>query len=190
MSTTRSLPFPSPPTRTTPPANLSEPANETYNNRFDTIWNGPPPLWIAIWAVEAHLRPDPPEGRDGEIGPLQQTDKFVKDVNLILAAKPALSTLGGFPTDDSHARADLPYAIEMARIYLYHYGKQYERDTGQPISHKILARIYNGGPRGYLLDATLPYMIKLGHVLLKQRRLLEELSTLIVAHDYIKELGP
>lgn len=52
-------------------------------------------------------------------------------------------------------------AREICRLYLVHYGKVYERQTGRKAGDVILARIWNGGPDGYKDEATIAYVQKL-----------------------------
>jgi len=45
----------------------------------------------------------------------------------------------------------------MWDLYLSYYGEQYERETGQPPTDEVYARIWNGGPSGWRKDSTLEY---------------------------------
>ena len=57
-------------------------------------------------------------------------------------------------------RTDREKSIEIFTAYLTHYGRAYERRTGKKPTAEVLARIWNGGPRGYAKTATLPYWRK------------------------------
>ena len=82
-------------------------------------------------------------------GLLQLHSIYVKDVNSF--AK----------TQFSHADAFNPQkAKQITRLYLLHYGKVYERRTGKRATLEVLARIHNGGPRGYEKKATESYWQK------------------------------
>lgn len=49
---------------------------------------------------------------------------------------------------------------EICRLYLTHYGKVYKRRTGKEPTAETLARIWNGGPRGYSNPKTARYWAK------------------------------
>lgn len=51
-------------------------------------------------------------------------------------------------------------SVEIAKIYLDHYGKNYERRTGLKPTFEVYARIWNGGPNGYRKRATVAYSVK------------------------------
>ena len=46
------------------------------------------------------------------------------------------------------------------KLYLEFYGRQYAKETGLIPTDKVLSRIWNGGPRGWKLDATYAYYQK------------------------------
>jgi hypothetical protein len=56
-----------------------------------------------------------------------------------------------------YADSDWPYAKafdpacaeQVATWYLLRYGKAYQKQTGKPVTFEVLARIHNGGPRGW-----------------------------------------
>lgn len=61
-------------------------------------------------------------------------------------------------------------ARTICKAYLTHYGASFEHDghdghDGHEANEEILARIHNGGPKGYLKDATIPYWNKVKAVL-------------------------
>lgn len=49
---------------------------------------------------------------------------------------------------------------EICRLYLTHYGNAYKRRTGKEPTAETLARIWNGGPRGYSNPKTTRYWAK------------------------------
>ena len=51
-------------------------------------------------------------------------------------------------------------AKKVCKLYLAHYGKVYYRNTGVKPTNEVLARIWNGGPRGWEKDSTLKYWLK------------------------------
>ena len=76
----------------------------------------------------------------------------------------------------THADAfDRDKAREICGLYLLHWGRQYERETGLPASAEVLARIWNGGPRGWEKASTEPYWQRLkalaGRVAARKREL-------------------
>lgn len=58
---------------------------------------------------------------------------------------------------------DISFAV--AKAYLTRYGRSYERRTGKVATYEVLARIHNGGPRGYEKIATAKYWDKVKAVL-------------------------
>lgn len=57
-------------------------------------------------------------------------------------------------------RYDRQKSLEMAQIYLTHYGKHYEKKTGHKANMEVLARLFNGGPAGYKKKSTIKYWKK------------------------------
>lgn len=82
-------------------------------------------------------------------GCLQITPILVKDVNRIARTN--------FTLED---RFDRDKSIEMAQIYLTHYGKVYTKKTGKEPDFEIYARIWNGGPNGWKKSSTEDYWLK------------------------------
>jgi hypothetical protein len=58
-------------------------------------------------------------------------------------------------------------AKEVVKGYLMRYGVAYQKTTGKPVTMEVLARIHNGGPKGYTKAATLPYWEKVKALLPK-----------------------
>jgi len=56
-------------------------------------------------------------------------------------------------------------SCEIARRYLSLWGRKYQAETGNKPSAEVLARIWNGGPRGWQEDATGPYWDKVKQTL-------------------------
>lgn len=50
---------------------------------------------------------------------------------------------------------------EICGLYLLHWGRQYERQTGKKASPEVLARIWVGGPDGWSESCTDPYWERL-----------------------------
>lgn len=83
------------------------------------------------------------------VGCLQISAACVEDVNRIYHT--------AYTLDD---RLDELQSMRIAQSYLTYYGNAYERRTGKKPTAETLARIWNGGPKGYEKSATLPYWRK------------------------------
>ena len=83
-------------------------------------------------------------------GPLQLHKVFVDDVNRILGDRV-------FTYAD---RTNTRKATQMTFIYLRHWGTHYKRKTGLEPTPEVLARIFNGGPRGPFKSSTWKYAKK------------------------------
>jgi soluble lytic murein transglycosylase-like protein len=103
--------------------------------------------------------------RDGSAGPLQIKAVLVKDINRILAHRG--DTLR-FKMQD---RFDRDKAIQMFWIYQSFYGKDSD-------SYEVMARRWNGGPKGHLRSATRKYWKKVNkQFLMKMEEQLEEVRS-------------
>ena len=78
-------------------------------------------------------------GKLGEVGILQIRQCVLDDVNRIFKTKYSLEDT----KDNAKSR-------EICRKYLQHWGRHYEIKTGKKATDKILAMIWNGGPKGPL----------------------------------------
>lgn len=113
-------------------------------------------LLDAIAIVESNCNDSAVGDNGNAVGRYQIWKTYVDDVNRIVH------------TSYSYAdRKDPVKAREMVKIYLRHYGRVYERRTGKPATDEVLARIHNGGPRGYQKAATLKYWTKVRRELKK-----------------------
>ena len=111
------------------------------------------PLELAIWMVETNqCTEDCPKGNAGEIGPLQITSAAWIDV----------SKKG----EKFEQCEDLWYSVITFRRYMDLYADPIL--TGKIFTNEIGARIWNGGPRGYLKDSTKKYWKKVNRVLRSQ----------------------
>lgn len=86
------------------------------------------------------------------IGLYQIRPIFVEDVNRIAATN--------FKHEDAR---NARLAQQMIFIYLKYYGEKYSKATGKVATADILGRIFNGGPKGYLKEATLEYGRRCGN---------------------------
>jgi len=84
------------------------------------------------------------------VGCLQIWKVVVDDVNRISKVKK-------FTYND---RKDRQKSIQIAKIYLNHYGRLYQRKTGRAPTDEIYSRIWNGGPKGYSKKITKKYWKK------------------------------
>lgn len=62
-------------------------------------------------------------------------------------------------------RKDPDKSRQMVKFYLFHYGSAYMAKTGKMPTIEVLARIHNGGPKGYAKKATEKYWMKVKAVL-------------------------
>ena len=93
------------------------------------------------------------------VGCLQISAACVEDVNRIYHT--------AYTLDD---RLDELQSMRIAQSYLTYYGHAYERRTGKKPTAEVLARIWNGGPKGYEKSATLPYWRKVERAMAKGRK--------------------
>jgi len=91
-------------------------------------------------------------------GCLQIWEIYIQDVNRV------------YNTDYVHDDAFDKYkAHEITYAYLLHYGKHYERTTGKKVTLEVLARMHNGGPKGYKNPNTKKYWKKVKKMIDKQQ---------------------
>lgn len=84
-------------------------------------------------------------GRHGEVGALQVTPAVVADVNRYYGTKYTLRRMTN--------RAD---AVAVFDRYLWIYATPAR--IGRPVTDEDRARIWNGGPNGWRMKSTLPYL--------------------------------
>ena len=80
------------------------------------------------------------------VGCLQIHVQVIEDVNRVYKTK--------FTDKD---RLDRAKSIEICSLYLCHWAEVMERNHGKGVSLQDLARIWNGGPKGYHKEATVAY---------------------------------
>ena len=105
------------------------------------------PLWRAIIQVESGGNPRAFNPGTGAAGIAQITQAAVDDCNRILGRR-------RFASDD---RWDTRESLLMFHVYVNHWAKRYEKETGTEATDEVRARIWHGGPHGYLLPATVAY---------------------------------
>jgi len=89
-------------------------------------------------------------------GILQIWDVVVKDVNRVYKTK--------YVHDDAFNPTK---ARDIAEKYLSFWGKRYQINNKKAPTYEVLARIWNGGPKGYKKSATDKYWKKVKNVLFK-----------------------
>lgn len=119
--------------------------------------------------VESNNNPDAIGDHGKAVGVLQIHPVCVEDVNRITGKHYTLED-----------RRDRSKSVEMCSAYLMHYGTAYELRTGQKATPEVLARIWNGGPRGYSKASTLAYWVKV-------RRAMERGHAQHIAAQYLRE---
>ncbi len=77
--------------------------------------------------------------RNKAYGCLQIRINALTDANMVLKTNYKLTDM-----------FDRNISIKVCKAYLTHYGKWYERKTGNNANYIILARIWNGGPTGWI----------------------------------------
>ena len=108
----------------------------------------------SICQVESRNNPNAVGDNGKSVGIAQIQKICVDDVNRILKLQKKSKR---FTYDD---RKNVEKSKEMMKIYLSFYGRLYEKETGLKVTPKILARIWNGGPKGYKVKATYAYYQK------------------------------
>ena len=99
-------------------------------------------------------------GRYDAVGMFQLHVEYIKDVNRITK----LMGFHGTPFTPAD-RLDPNKSRQMVKIYLAHYGREYQRKTQQTVTAEVLARCHNGGPRGYAKKSTEKYWLKVKAVM-------------------------
>lgn len=90
-------------------------------------------------------------------GQLQIQMVVIKDVNKFYGRN--FTAADRFESDKSK---------EICRLYLTHWGKQYQKTSGKQPTNEIYSRIWNSGPRGYLKQCSKPYWERVKRELKKQ----------------------
>ena len=92
-------------------------------------------------------------------GLLQIRKPYLDDVNRIVGRKNMIKMWGKsrLTLDDMKESGK---AIWAMKVYLVHYGKIYEQETGKKVTAQVYARIHNGGPQGYKKWITKEYWAK------------------------------
>ena len=103
-------------------------------------------LLDAIQAVESNGNERAIGDNGKAVGAFQIHKIYVDDVNSFSSEK--------FTYED---RNDKEKSQKIVKLYLEHYGKNYEKKTGKKATNEVLARIHNGGPKGYNKEATKNY---------------------------------
>lgn len=111
------------------------------------------PILISV-ETGNHQFPDEAIGKAGEVGRLQIRQSVVDDVNRIYDLNRK------YNIRDAH----LPcYASEMCYLYLLYWGDS--KRLGREPTFEDLARIWNGGPKGYQKRSTISYWKKVNRKL-------------------------
>lgn len=116
----------------------------TVSSQAMNAWHHP--LFAAMRQVESFSgrKPVGDNGRSRGVYHIQAC--YVADVNRVYSTKFTL------------ADRDNPVtAHRIVRLYLAHYGRVYTKVTGKPATCEVLARIHNGGPRGWRKKATIKH---------------------------------
>ena len=106
-------------------------------------------LLDAIQTVESNGNESAIGDNGKAVGAFQIHKIYVDDVNSFSSEK--------FTYED---RKNKEKSQKIVKLYLEHYGKSYEKKTGKKATNEVLARIHNGGPKGYNKEATKNYWKK------------------------------
>ena len=106
-------------------------------------------LLDAIQTVESNGKESAVGDNGKAVGAFQIHKIYVDDVNSFSSEK--------FTYED---RKNKEKSQKIVKLYLEHYGKSYEKKTGKKATNEILARIHNGGPKGYNKETTKNYWKK------------------------------
>lgn len=114
-------------------------------------------LWLlsSIITVESNGKVDAVGDGGKAIGILQIHACVIVDVNRVHGTSYSL--------DD---RKNPDKSLDIAYLYLSHWGKSYHRKTGKAPTTETLSRIWNGGPNGWKKEATVKYWNKVNKQLL------------------------
>lgn len=124
-------------------------------------------LISALMIVESDGRAEAIGDSGRAVGVLQIHPECVQDVNRITGKTYTLKD-----------RAIASHSRDICAAYLRHYGRVYERRTGRKATAEVLARIWNGGPRGYNNARTRRYWAKVQAELRRQGQARAEGRTL------------
>ncbi len=121
-------------------------------------------LWAAIIQVESSGNPGAYNPHTNARGIAQITPICVQDINRILALHPVVGVVWN-PYFNSLDAYHPGRARTMFDTYLHYYGPVTRRKLGTDAStamtdYELLARLWNGGPRGPYRKSTLPYWRK------------------------------
>ena len=115
-------------------------------------------LFLVVAMVESGLDPQAIGDRGSAVGIVQIHKICVDDVNRVAKTN--------FTYED---RYDVDKSKEIFTLYLAYWGRHYHKKTGNPVTHEVLARIWNGGPNGWNKSATIPYWNKVKKELTSQK---------------------
>ena len=88
------------------------------------------------------------------VGILQIHKGVIEDVNKISKVKYTFAD-----------RKDPKKSKEICKLYLSHWGKHYQKKTKRAATDEVLARIWNGGPKGHANKDTEKYWNKVNKAL-------------------------
>ena len=113
-------------------------------------------LWLlcSIITVESNGKVDAVGDGGKAIGILQIHACVVVDVNRVHGTSFSLAD-----------RYNPDKSLDIAYLYLSHWGKSYQRKTGKAPTTETLSRIWNGGPNGWKKEATVKYWNKVNNQL-------------------------
>ena len=124
-------------------------------------------LLPAILQVESGGRLDVPDGAHGERGPYQLSERAWMDASRYLWAHGYRRPIWPW----SFGVHDLNNSRVMAEAYLLRAGAVWKKHhPGRTLNLEILARLYNGGPRGPENPATAEYWARVRAEIVRQKK--------------------
>lgn len=109
-------------------------------------------LLHAIAIVETGDVNDAINEEEMAFGKYQITKIAIDDINRIIFERTGLRHVYEIKDALNEESAKI-----MAKIYLHYWGEKYEKRTGEFPNEEVYARIWNGGPYGYLKESTVNY---------------------------------
>ena len=113
--------------------------------------------WVLLLAVLIQVE------SGGDINAVGDTHMQNKAYGILQVRQPCLTDVNRIADTDftmREVRNSESLSRWVAVIYIRHYGKRYERITGNQLTLEVGARIWNGGPNGWRKDSTDPYWRK------------------------------
>ena len=119
-------------------------------------------FWVAIKQVESSGNENAVGDNGRSIGPLQIQRNYYNDA---VERSPSLQSgkYAGYTYENCKGPGSFEYSRAVAESYMNRYAT--EERLGHRPTFKDMARIHNGGPNGYKMEATVKYWEKVNKIL-------------------------